>query len=328
MKLLTSLFLFLPMTFALADTSKVSLNDAELIQFKNNAMDILDKPYCRELFKKYLTFKKPKAFVYATKSKTNTAYCEPASLKTTLEDVEQLLIERCKRKKKKAKKNKFTSPCKILARNDTLLLTRSDLGLKAHTKNIFYAAERNGVDELKKFIDAGIDVNEKNALSLTPLLIAVKENNLETVEYLISQGADLKLKNNKGDDALIIATEENYIDVFEYLLTQGADIATTTNKANRQPIHIAARYGYVGILDVILNKGVDVNQENLLKDTPLHLAVNSRYKPAVNYLIEKGANINAVNKFGKTPLDLAIKLRQKRIIKYLEKKGAKSADSL
>jgi len=314
------------MTVVSADANK-NANSSELSQFQNNAMDILDNPYCRTRFKNYLKLKKPKAFLYVNRAKERTAFCTHVKRKT-LDDASKMVIDRCKKRKKKSKRNKFTSPCRILANNHTLLLSRADFGLKPHTKDLFYAVERYGVDEVKKVIDTGIDINQKDSRGFTPLLIAVEENKLEIVKYLVSQGADLKLINNKGFNALIIATKEKFGDVFEYLLSQGADITTTDPRNGRQPIHIASKLGYIGILDVILNKGVDVNQASINKEMPLHLAVQSLYLPTVKYLIGKGANINAIDRSGKTPLDSSRKFGRKRMVDFLVKKGAKSADEL
>ena len=71
---------------------------------------------------------------------------------------------------------------------------------------------------------------------------------------------------------LIIATKENYADIFEYLLAEGADITTTDPRNGRQLIHIASRAGHIGMLEILLDKGVDINQETTNKELPLHLA--------------------------------------------------------
>lgn len=330
MKYLFSFFLFLPITFISADTAKANEGSStpEVMQFRNNAMDVLDHHYCRKRFRSYLKQNNPKAFLYVLRKKENTAFCTHVALKTSDADASKMVIDRCEKKKKKSKKNKFTSPCRIFARNNTLLLSRADFGLKPQSKDLFYVVERYGVEEVKKAIDTGVDINQKNNNGFTPLLIAVKEYNLEIVKYLVSQGADFKLKNNDGFDALIIATHGNFKNIFEYLLSQGADITTTDPRNKRQPIHIASKAGYLGILEVILNKGVDVNQETINKEMPLHLAVQSLYLPTVKYLIERGANINAIDRSGKTPLDSARKFGTTKMSNYLVKKGAKSADSL
>jgi len=322
------LFLFLPITFVSADTTSVNENASDLLQFRNNTMDVLDTPYCRTSFKSYLKKKNPKAFLYVPRNKEKTAYCTYVALKTSVDDATKMVINRCEKKRKKSKKNPFTAPCQILTSNHTLHKSRTDFGLKPHAKDLFYIAERYGVDDVKKVLETGVDINQKNDSGFTPLLIAVTENNLDIVKYLVSKGADLTLKNNQGFNALIIATNENHVEIAEYLLEKGADITTTDPRNKRQAIHIAARLGYIGILDVLLKKGVDVNQATANKEMPLHLAVQSLYVPSVKYLVKKGADINAIDQSGKTPLDSARKFGTKRMITYLVKQGAKSADSL
>lgn len=104
MKILFPLFLCLSMTFVSADTSIAVMDDSltasELKQFRNNAMDILDNPYCRIRFKSYLKLKQPKAFIYVPRSKERTAYCTHVARKTTIEDAEKIVLDRCEKKKR------------------------------------------------------------------------------------------------------------------------------------------------------------------------------------------------------------------------------------
>ena len=323
MKLLFSVMLFLPW-YVLSATSSAS----ELKEFRNNAMDVIDNPYCRGQFKRYLTKKSPKAFIYVPRKKDQTAYCKLALNKLASEKGLEKFIERCEKRRKKAKKNKFIASCQLFARDNELLKSRADFGLKPPKKDIFYITERYDVDELKVAINAGADINQQNEFGFTPLLIATKENNLEHVKYLISQGADFKIKNINGNDALILATKENNVDIFKYLLLQGADYNVTSPKTKRQAIHIAARQGFLNIMEILLNKGVDINKPSALGESPLMLAIQSHFKPVVKYVIERGADINAKDTSGKTPLDYARKYKNNRIIDYLIEKGAKSSDEL
>lgn len=329
MKFLFPLLLCFSIVSVSAESNPINKNSAapESNQFRNNAMDVIDNPYCRNLFKTYLKKQNPKAFIYVPREKQRTAYCKIALKKSDNANT-KMLIDRCEKKKRKSKKNKFIAACEIFARNHALLKTRTDFGLKPHKKDLFYVAERYGHDEVEKIVETGVDINEKNITGSTALHIAVKENNLEVVKYLVSKGADLTLKNERGFDALIIATNENHVEIFEYLLAKGADITATDPRNGRQPIHIAARRGYIGILDIILKKDIDVNLQSANKEMPFHLAVQSLYVPTVKYLVEKGADINAIDRSGKTPLDSARKFGTKRMVKYLTKQGAKTADSL
>lgn len=153
MKRLLPLLLCLSTAFVSAETSKDKPNESasasELSQFRNNAMDAIDNPYCRTLFKRYLKKQNPKAFLYITRAKERTAYCTHVTRKT-MNDASKMVIARCEKKKKKSKKNKFTSPCRILASNHTLLLSRTDFGLKPHTKDLFMLLNVMVLMRLKK----------------------------------------------------------------------------------------------------------------------------------------------------------------------------------
>lgn len=324
MKLLISVLLFLPFFILSADTSTKS----QLLEFRNNAMDAIDSLHCRRQFKRYFKKKNPKAFIYVPRQKAKTAYCKLALKNLASDKGLKKVIEKCEKQKKKSKKNKFMTPCQVFARNNTLKLSRSDFGLKPMKKDIFYITERYDVSELKKVVKTGVDINQQNALGFTPLLIAINEKNLKHVEYLVSQGADFNIKNNKGNDALLMATKINHVEIFEYLLSHGADFTTTSPKTKKQAIHIAAQHGFLNIIDLLLNKGVDINKPTVNGESPLMLGIRSHYKPVVKFVIEKGADINAKDTSGKTPLDYARKFKNNRIIDYLIEKGAKSADEL
>ena len=45
------------------------------------------------------------------------------------------------------------------------------------------------------------------------------------------------------------------------------------------PLHIAARWGYEGIIEVLLENGASTALHNKAKDTPLQCALNSKVRP-------------------------------------------------
>jgi hypothetical protein len=55
-----------------------------------------------------------------------------------------------------------------------------------------------------------------------------------------------------------------------------------------------------------LSCGVDVNAANAAGDTALHAAAGSGYDLVVQLLVDKGANVNAKNRRGQTPLASAL----------------------
>ena len=87
------------------------------------------------------------------------------------------------------------------------------------------AVSQNQIQEVRRLINEGFDVNEE-ALSSegTPLHIAAY-NGYETIaKILISKGADINSQNINGLTPLHLATQKNYLNVVKLLLTYKAKI--------------------------------------------------------------------------------------------------------
>lgn len=69
-------------------------------------------------------------------------------------------------------------------------------------------------------------------------------------------------------------------------------------------LHYAAMYGSYGIVDVLLDAGLDINARCVSNTIALHHAIDVSM---ASYLIAKGADINASSYYGTTPLHTHIK---------------------
>ena len=73
------------------------------------------------------------------------------------------------------------------------------------------------------------------------------------------------------------------------------------------PLQLAVKNWNDSIIDILLEKGADVNIRNhLTGDTPLHVAVAEGFTLIIALLLEKGAEINLENNANNLPLDTAI----------------------
>jgi len=61
------------------------------------------------------------------------------------------------------------------------------------------------MENVKKYIEQGGDVNVTDTVGNTALMMAVLDDRLEVVEYLLRKGADSKRRNKAGETALDIA---------------------------------------------------------------------------------------------------------------------------
>ncbi len=85
------------------------------------------------------------------------------------------------------------------------------------------AAMQGNIDEIRKHIKAGSDLNEIDAYGSTPLIIAITFGKTEVAKALIEAGADLTIGNNEGSAPLHVAAFFCRREIVEALLENGAD---------------------------------------------------------------------------------------------------------
>ena len=103
-----------------------------------------------------------------------------------------------------------------------------------------------------------------------------------------------------------------------------------TAKAPDISINEAAERGFIETVKQHLAAGTDVNAKNdpYGEMTPLHLAASQGQKEVVELLIEKGADVNAKLEGGRTPLDVAIVQNKTETADLLRKHGGKTGEEL
>jgi ankyrin repeat protein len=114
---------------------------------------------------------------------------------------------------------------------------------------LLYAARDGRMDVVRMLLDAGAQINERDANDITPLLIAITNNHPDVARLLIDRGADIKAVDWYGRTALWAAVETRNMDV---------DNATFVNSIDRAP--------YLELIQVLLDRGADVNAR--MKEVP------------------------------------------------------------
>jgi len=99
------------------------------------------------------------------------------------------------------------------------------------------------------------------------------------------------------------------------IIIQGQNLSTVSS--NYSPLHWASSQGYVEMIKVLIDKGYDINTQDINGFTPLHYAVASGNFSAVEYLINSGADVYIVNNRDMTPMTLAAQAGEQKIVDYL-----------
>jgi CubicO group peptidase (beta-lactamase class C family) len=89
--------------------------------------------------------------------------------------------------------------------------------------SLHVAALQGNIDAVRQHIEAGSDLNAKDAYGSSPLIIATTFGKTEVARALIEAGADMKISNNEGSTPLHIAALFCRTEIVKALLDKGAN---------------------------------------------------------------------------------------------------------
>jgi ankyrin repeat protein len=182
------------------------------------------------------------------------------------------------------------------------------------------AAKHNNVDAIQLFAKNGLDINEANFYGYTPLICAAMNESVEAVEILIKLGADFTRKSLIGDTALTAASEcKQEFSMVEKLISAGANPNDYEYEYGRSPLSNLLRDATcpIEVIDLLINKGADVNYSDKGGTTPLFIAVFLGRYEAVKLLLAAGARIQVPNPLGIPLTELSMKLEYQDIANLL-----------
>ena len=195
-----------------------------------------------------------------------------------------------------------------------------------------HTASRYGYKEVVEFLlSKGANPNVADKMGFTALHFAVMHSQVEVAKVLIEHGADVNAKDNDNSFTplhfAVMANSRN-LELAELLIRSGADLSAAAGPLGGQtPLHMSVSAGNISLTSLFIAKGANVNVENETGATPLHEATQRGYKEIVEFLIEKGAQINAKDNIGMTPLDYARfnEPKTQTVIEILQKHRAKTS---
>lgn len=149
------------------------------------------------------------------------------------------------------------------------------------------------LDIAEYLLEHGADPNT-GPKKYRPIMTAVSSGQTEMVKLLLAHGVDLTSLRNPYADVLVSACERSPPGLVALLLDakQGLLVDGNNNDWRKQgPLHIAAAWGNVGVIQLLLERGAKVDARRGPKlETPLQWAARAQQKEAVEALLGGGAD--------------------------------------
>ena len=178
--------------------------------------------------------------------------------------------------------------------------------LKTNPQNNFHLNKQYAEKECEKIMNLflsfpGVNINIQDSQGNTPLMIAIACNNLKGAKMLASRDdCDPNIVDNNGYSPLHAAIANPNQDIFLELIRllnsktnpkkkYTIDVNSHSNKYLETPIIIAAKTGHVAaIKELLKNKKIDVNIQDINNETALIHAIKNHHQASAKAIIESG----------------------------------------
>jgi ankyrin repeat protein len=188
------------------------------------------------------------------------------------------------------------------------------------TINLYRAIHGGDLDQIKRHIYWGTDINQSDPEGEKPLHVAARRGRVVIAGELLKNGADPNARNRNGQTPLQIALTEGKTQLAGVLVKEGA------TDDPQELLFILNRAGVDDrdSLELLTSLGADVNARNQDGDAPLHIAVGGDRRLLTKRLIDLGADVDALDGQGRTPLSIATASGNQPIIDLLVRFGARA----
>ncbi|XP_042177052.1 protein phosphatase 1 regulatory subunit 12A isoform X1 [Oncorhynchus tshawytscha] len=228
----------------------------------------------------------------------------------------------------------FMAACSAGDREEVAVLLRQGADINHANIDGLTALHQACIDEnaemVQFLVESGSDVNRGDNEGWTPLHAAASCGFIQITKYLIEHGARVGAVNSEGELPLDVATE----DAMERLLKgeikkQGVDVdlarreeervmladanavlagsgvLTPHPNTNATALHVAAAKGYIEVMKVLLQCGLDLDSGDVDGWTALHAAAHWGQQEVCSLLADNLCDMAALNNVGQTPIEVA-----------------------
>ncbi|KAF4819142.1 Vegetative incompatibility protein HET-E-1 [Colletotrichum siamense] len=188
------------------------------------------------------------------------------------------------------------------------------------------AIKSGNIEALKWLLDRGFDTNGQDSDGLTPLGRAASGGLISACLLLLQPREnvhlDIDLAGSDDRSPLALAVINDQPEAVGLLLDNQASIDNMCPGADFNCLILAARYGRVEIVRLLLDTNAALEAKTGNGETALTVAATKGHDAVVQLLLDREANIEAARSDGSTPLAIAADEGHVRITRLLLDHGA------
>jgi len=169
-------------------------------------------------------------------------------------------------------------------------------------EDFFSAVRSDDGDTITALIRKGFDANVRDPKGDHALHLAARDNAVKAISALLRwDNIDVEPRNKVDESPLMLASLGGYLETVGRLIDRGADV----NKPGWAPLHYAATRGHLEVMRLLLERNAYIDAASPNGTTPLMMAAFYGTPSAVKLLLEAGADPLLKNQQDLSAIDFA-----------------------
>lgn len=182
------------------------------------------------------------------------------------------------------------------------LLAQPGSGVAGTREDFFKAINLDKVSLMRPLLEAGIDPNTSDDRGNPGLLMAVRDGSFEVAGLLLAaKGIEVDRPNGAGETALMMAALRGHHEWVVRLIERGAAV----HRPGWTPLHYAASGPEPKVLELLLDRGAQLEALSANGTTPLMMAAGYGAIDGADLLLKRGADPRRRNERGLNAADFA-----------------------